>query len=97
MTTDQADAIDAEIAALPFDAAFAELRQVIEELEAGGLALEETIARTERAVALQRHCERLLNQAELRVKQLLTRQGGGLEARDLPSADEAGDEAAGEG
>ena len=73
----------------PFDDAFAELRQAIEELEAGGLALEESIARTERAVALQRHCERLLSEAELRVKQLVTRPGGGLEARDLPSAEEA--------
>ena len=89
MTTEQADAVDPTIAALPFDAAFAELRQAIEELEAGGLPLEDTIARTERAVALQRHCERLLNDAELRVKQLLTRPGGGLEARDLPNADEA--------
>lgn len=89
MTTDQADTIDAQIAALPFDAAFTELRQAIEELEAGGLALEETIARTERAVALQRHCERLLNDAELRVKQLLTRPGGGLEARDLATAEDA--------
>jgi exodeoxyribonuclease VII small subunit len=91
VTTNQADSIDAEIAALPFDAAFAELRQAIEELEAGGLALEDTIARTERAVALQRHCERLLNEAELRVKQLLTRPGGGLEARDL-ATDEQADE-----
>jgi exodeoxyribonuclease VII small subunit len=91
VTTNQADSIDAEIAALPFDAAFAELRQAIEELEAGGLALEDTIARTERAVALQRHCERLLNEAELRVKQLLTRPGGGLEARDL-ATDEPADE-----
>jgi exodeoxyribonuclease VII small subunit len=91
VTTDRADTIDAEIAALPFDAAFAELRLAIEELEAGGLALEQSIARTERAVALQRHCERLLNEAELRVKQLLTRPGGGLEARDLPTADAADD------
>ncbi len=89
MTTGQPESIDAQIAALPFDAAFTELRQAIEELEAGGLALEESIARTERAVALQRHCERLLNDAELRVKQLLTRPGGGLEARDLPSAEAA--------
>ena len=94
MTTDQADpaapAGDADIAALSFDAAFAELRQAIEELEAGGLALEETIRRTERAVALQRHCERLLSEAELRVKQLVARPGGGLETRDV-SVDEAAD------
>lgn len=83
---------DAEIDGLTFDAAFAELRVAIEELEAGGLPLEETIRRTERAVALQRHCERLLGEAELRVRQLVARPGGGLEARDLPSA-EAADEA----
>jgi exodeoxyribonuclease VII small subunit len=75
--------IDAEIAKLPFDAAFAELRTAIEELEAGGLPLEATILRTERAVALQRHCERLLSDAELRVRQLTARPGGGLETREV--------------
>ena len=91
MTTDAADRsgtqIDPEIAALPFDAAFAELRTAIEELEAGGLPLEATILRTERAVALQRHCERLLSDAELRVRQLTARPGGGLETREI-SVDE---------
>jgi exodeoxyribonuclease VII small subunit len=82
-------ALDDEIAALPFDAAFAELRTAIEELEAGGLPLEATILRTERAVALQRHCERLLSDAELRVRQLTARPGGGLETRDV-GMDEAG-------
>ena len=81
-------AIDPAIAALSFDEAFAELRAAVAELEAGGLSLEETIARTERAVALQRHCERLLGEAELRVRQLVSRPGGGLEARDI-TADEA--------
>jgi exodeoxyribonuclease VII small subunit len=81
-------AVDPAIEALTFDAAFAELRAAVAELEAGGLSLEETIARTERAFALQRHCERLLGEAELRVRQLVSRPGGGLEARDI-AADEA--------
>lgn len=80
--------IDPTIAALTFDDAFAELRAAVAELEAGGLSLEDTIARTERAVALQRHCERLLGEAELRVRQLVNRPGGGLEARDI-AIDEA--------
>jgi exodeoxyribonuclease VII small subunit len=79
---------DPTIAAMSFDDAFAELRAAVAELEAGGLALEDTIARTERAVALQRHCEKLLGEAELRVRQLVSRPGGGLEARDI-TADEA--------
>ena len=79
--------VDPAIAALSFDDAFAELRTAVAELEAGGLSLEETIARTERAVALQRHCERLLGEAELRVKQLISRPGGGLETRDIAAED----------
>lgn len=78
-----------EIETLSFDDAFAELRAVVTELETGGLSLEDTIARTERAVALQRHCERLLAEAELRVQQLITKPGGGLDVRDLRSDDEA--------
>jgi exodeoxyribonuclease VII small subunit len=76
------------IETLSFDDAFAELRAVVTELEAGGLSLEDTIARTERAVALQRHCEQLLGEAELRVQQLISRPGGVLEAKDI-AADEA--------
>jgi exodeoxyribonuclease VII small subunit len=95
MTTEPATptaALDAkatdDIATLPFDAAFELLRAVVAELEAGGLSLEDTITRTERAVALQRHCERLLTEAELRVQQLINRPGGGLGVRDI-AADEA--------
>jgi len=87
--TDQENgaAPDPAIATLSFDDAFAELRAAVAELEAGGLSLEDTIRRTERAVALQRHCEQLLATAELRVKQLVNRPGGGLEARDIAADD----------
>jgi exodeoxyribonuclease VII small subunit len=84
----QAPDASATIASLSFDDAFAALRTVVSELEAGGLSLEDTISRTERAVALQRHCEQLLGAAELRVRQLVNRPGGGLEARDI-AIDEA--------
>jgi exodeoxyribonuclease VII small subunit len=83
-----ATAPDPDIDKLSFDDAFAQLRAAVAELEAGGLSLEDTIARTERAVALQRHCEKLLAEAELRVKQLVNRPGGGLETRDI-AIDEA--------
>jgi exodeoxyribonuclease VII small subunit len=87
-TTDGGASIAAAVAALSFDDAFAELRTVVAELEAGGLSLEDTMARTERAMALNRHCEKLLGEAELRVRQLVNRTGGGLEAREI-NADEA--------
>ena len=93
MTTEPAGAASAGTAAAPleslaFDEASAELRAVVAELEAGGLSLEDTIARTERAVALQRHCERLLGEAELRVQQLISRPGGSLDVREI-AAEEA--------
>ena len=73
----------ADVDSLAYDDAFAELQQVVGALEAGGQSLEQTIALYERAVALQRRCERLLNEAELRVQQLLARPGGVLAAVDV--------------
>jgi exodeoxyribonuclease VII small subunit len=69
------DARNADVVELAYDDAFAELQQVVTRLEAGGETLEATIDLYERAVALQRHCERLLAHAELRVQQLMPRQG----------------------
>lgn len=65
-----------DVEALAYDDAFAELGRVVAALEAGGQPLEATVALYERAVALQRHCERLLAEAELRVQQLLARVDG---------------------
>jgi exodeoxyribonuclease VII small subunit len=53
-----------------FEAAFAELEDVVERLEEGELSLEESIALYERGQALARLCQERLDQAELRVEQL---------------------------
>lgn len=77
-----------DIPALSFDDALAELQRTVAELEAGGQPLERTIELYERGVALQRHCDRLLTDAELRVRRLVER-GGAVEARDMaPDEDE---------
>src|SRR5919109_3696799 len=68
---------------LSFDDAFAELQRTIAELEAGGQPLETAIALHERAAALLERCDRLLAEAELRVRQLVTKSGGGLQAVDV--------------
>ena len=81
---------NADVESLAYDEAFAEYQRTVSALEAGGLPLEATILRTERAVALQRHCERLLSDAELRVRQLTTRPGGGLETREVGVDDATG-------
>lgn len=56
---------------LTFDAALAELEQTVAALETGGLPLERTIELYERGVTLQRRCEQLLGDAELRVRRLV--------------------------
>jgi exodeoxyribonuclease VII small subunit len=68
---------------LTFDAALAELERTVAELEAGGLPLEQTIARYERGVALEHRCEQLLADAELRVRRLVEGARGALAVAEL--------------
>jgi exodeoxyribonuclease VII small subunit len=68
---------------LAFDAALAELERTVAELETGGLALERTLALYERAVSLQQRCERLLGDAELRVRRLVEGARGAVAEADL--------------
>ncbi len=75
------------IEALSFDEALAELQRVVGELEAGGMPLERSIALYERGVALHERCAQLLSDAELRIKQLVARAGGALEALDVTRED----------
>ena len=81
--TDPTAPADPGVDALAYDEAFAELQRTVAELESGGQPLEVMIARYERAVALQRRCERLLAEAELRVQQLMARPGGSVGLVDV--------------
>ncbi len=56
---------------LLFEDAYAELERIITELDAGDLALEDSVALFERGRTLSQHCQSLLDRAELRVNQLL--------------------------
>jgi exodeoxyribonuclease VII small subunit len=76
------------IAALPFDKALAEFKAVVEKLESGNLQLEESIALFERGVLLQRRCERMLSEAELRFQRLVEGAGGKVRDLDLSLGEE---------
>ena len=78
---------NADVETLAYDDAFAEYQRTVAGLEAGGLALEATIAQYERAIALQRRCERLLAEAELRVQQLMAAPNGGAFPVDVRPED----------
>jgi exodeoxyribonuclease VII small subunit len=62
---------------LSFEAAYAELEAIITRLDSGELPLEESVALFERGRKLAQHCQALLDNAELRVSQLLD--GGQIE------------------
>ena len=85
------DAHADDVADLAFDAALAQLAEVVARLEAGGLPLETSIALYERGVALHARCARLLDDAELRVQRLVDEAGGALRAIDV-SPDDADDD-----
>ncbi len=60
---------------LSFEAAFAQLENIVSALETEEKPLEDALALFERGQVLARHCTDLLDHAELRVKQL---SGGAL-------------------
>lgn len=58
------------VSELNYEQAFAELQQVVAELEGEQHALAESIGLFERGQALAKRCAELLDQAELKVQQL---------------------------
>jgi exodeoxyribonuclease VII small subunit len=69
---------------LSYEEALAELESIVASLEASQLPLEESLALFERGQALTRRCAQLLDEAELRIKQL-----SGDTLVDMPPEDQA--------
>jgi len=72
---------------LTFEQAFDELQEVVERLESGELDLEEAMTVFARGQAVADRCTKLLEKAELRLRQLVPDDSGGYREDDL--ADEA--------
>lgn len=62
--------IPAEMQALSFEDALAELERIVRQLEEGRGRLDEAIASYERGVALKRHCEAKLREAQAKVDRI---------------------------
>jgi exodeoxyribonuclease VII small subunit len=61
---------NADVQQLSFEKALAELESIVQKLERGDVALEESVAIYERGESLKRRCEELLRQAEARVEKI---------------------------
>jgi exodeoxyribonuclease VII small subunit len=71
---------------LSFEQAFAELEEVVQQLEAGDLTLDQSMALFERGMTLATQCNAQLDAAELRVRQLVPTGGEGLTGEDYELA-----------
>lgn len=68
-----------EVEKLSFEEAFKELEDTVHRLEGGGLTLDESIALFERGTKLAQHCGQKLDDADLKVSQLVLSDEGGYE------------------
>ena len=70
-----------------FEAALAELEQLVDRMEGGDMTLEASLVAFERGVKLTRQCQAALRTAELKVQQLTANDT--LEPLDLEDLDDA--------
>jgi exodeoxyribonuclease VII small subunit len=70
----------ADIEALSFEQALAELERIVAQLESGQAPLEDSIRLYERGAQLKAHCESRLEAARLRVEKIVMGAGGQVAA-----------------
>lgn len=64
---------------LKFEDAMHRLDEIVRAMESGEIGIEESITRYEEAMALRAHCQKILDQAELRIKKIQTDAAGRVE------------------
>lgn len=71
-------AVPAEIAAMSFEDALAELERIVRQLEEGRGKLDDSIAAYERGTALRRHCEAKLRDAQAKIERITVAGNGAV-------------------
>jgi exodeoxyribonuclease VII small subunit len=79
-----------EVEKLSFEEAFKELEDTVHRLEGGGLTLDESITLFERGMKLAQHCGQKLDDAELKVSQLVPSDEGGYMTTPFGREDSSG-------
>lgn len=80
MTESAVPALPADIAALGFEEALAELERIVRALEDGRSRLDEAISLYERGTALKRHCEAKLREAQAKIDRIVVGSDGAVTA-----------------
>jgi exodeoxyribonuclease VII small subunit len=61
---------DTQIQGMSFESALAELEAIVRDLETGKAALEDSITCYERGIALKKHCETKLREAQAKIEKI---------------------------
>ena len=72
-----------DISQMCFEDALAELESIVRRLEEGAGKLEEAIVAYERGIALQRHCDAKLQQAQSRVDRIVLGRNGAVTSEPI--------------
>lgn len=72
---------------LSFEEALGELETIVRNLEQGGTPLEKSIDSYERGIALKKHCESKLRDAQAKIEKITVKQDGSVTTEPL-DADE---------
>ena len=80
-----------------FEDAMHKLESLVEQIESGQVGVEASISMCEEAISLQSHCQRILDQAEQRIKKIQFDAAGGLSTsthddEDARQEDDAADD-----
>ena len=70
--------LPADIAALSFEDAMAELEKLVKQLEDGKAKLDDAIGAYSRGALLKRHCEAKLREAQAKIEQIMVAGDGSL-------------------
>jgi exodeoxyribonuclease VII small subunit len=70
--------LPADIGAMSFEDALAELEGIVRRLEGGQVKLDDAIQSYERGAQLKRHCEKKLNEAQQRVDRIVIGSDGAV-------------------
>lgn len=65
-----------DVSTLTFEKALAELEEIVQKLESGGVALEDSITLYERGAALKAHCEAKLKAAQEKIEKIVVTETG---------------------
>lgn len=72
-----------DLATISFEDALAELEAIVRRLEEGSAKLDEAISAYERGIALKRHCEAKLQEAQSRVEKIVVGPDGAVTAEPI--------------